>query len=161
MSNRKNNGNEICMLCGAWKEEKSLICRKCFNLWLTEWEKDEEIALVVWTFQKAKICCSSIDKRLETIRRMFSTFQTSIKEDAYKKVNQALMGIKVSDFAEMLETKRQKLWKERDGDKQFGQLKRLETCAQKLPGFVEELKTKIEEYKKEEKKEEQKKQEKE
>lgn len=146
MSNRKTNGNEICMLCGGWKEEKSLICQKCFKVWFTEWEKDEEIALIVWTFQKAEICCASIDGQLKEKERTFSQFKESIRQQAYDKVNAALRGVKVSDFSDMIEKKRQTLWKERNGDKLYGQLKRLETRAQMLPGFTKELKTKIDEY---------------
>ena len=150
MSNKKTNGNEICMLCGEWKEEKSLICRNCFKAWLAEWEKDEKVTLVVWTFQKAEICCASIEEQLEKEQRIFHEFQGIINQEAYKKVNMALMGIKVSGFSDMLERKRQKLWKERDGDKYYGRLKRLETRAKILPEFTQELKTKIEQYDKEE-----------
>jgi len=137
------------MLCGSWKEEKSLVCQKCFKAWQAEWEKSEETPIIVWTFQKAEICSASVDKELEDMKRTFSEFQANIKQEAYDKVNRALMGIRVSGFSEMLETKRQKLWKERDGDKRFGQLKRLEARAQRLPQFTLELKAKIENYEKE------------
>lgn len=151
MSNKKTNGNEICMLCGEWKEEESLICRNCFKAWRTEWEKNEEVDLVVWTFQKAETCCTSIDKQLEEMKKTFSEFQRSINQQAHDKISVALRGIKISGFPDMVETKRQKLWKERNGDKLYGQLKRLETRAQKLPEFTQELKTKIEKYEEEEK----------
>ncbi len=134
------------MLCGEWKEEKSLICRNCFKAWLAEWEKNEEFPLIVWTFQKAEICCASIDEQLKKTTGNFSEFQRSIKQQAYDKVNMALQGVRVSDFSDMLERKRQKLWKERDGDKLFGQWKRLEARAKMLPGFWQGLKTKIDKH---------------
>lgn len=152
MSNKKTNGNEICMLCGAWKEEESLICRNCFKIWLAEWEKDEKVVLIVWTFQKAEICRASIDEELKLQEKRFSEFQRSIKQQAYNKISMALKGVRVSDFSDMLERKQKKLWKERDGDKLYGQLKRSEARTQKLPGFTQELKAKIEQYDKEERK---------
>ena len=154
MSDKKTNDNEICMLCGRWKEEESLVCQKHFKEWRAEWEKDEKVAIVPWTFQKAKICCASIDKQLEKEKRTFDEFQRIIKEDAYKKVDMALMGIKVADFSDMVEIKRQKLWKEKNGDKLYGQLKRLEVQAKMLPEFTQELKSKIDKYDEEEKQEE-------
>jgi len=139
------------MLCGSWKEEKGPVCRNCFNAWRVEWEEDEKVALVVWTFQKAKTCSAGIDKQLEKKRKKFHSFQENIKQQAHSKVSIALKGVVVSDFPDMVETKRQRLWKEQDGDKLYGQLKRLETRAQKLPGFCEELKAKIDKYEKEQK----------
>lgn len=156
MSNKKTNGNEICMLCGGWKEEENLICQKCFKVWYAEWEKDEKVALVVWTFQKAKTCCTSIEKQLEEEQRAFEEFKRIIKQDAYQKINRALMGVKIAGFSDMLESKRQQLWKERNGDKLYGQFKRLEVRAQRLPGFTQELKTKIDKYEEEQQKQEQK-----
>ena len=148
MNNKKTNDNEICMLCGGWKEERSPVCQNCFKIWLEQWEKDEETPLIVWTFQKAETCCASINQELQQAKRSFDEFQRNIKQEAYDKVNRALMGIKVSDFQTMLERKRQKLWKERDGDKLYGQLKRLEVRAQRLPEFTQELRTKIDQYQK-------------
>lgn len=155
MSNRKTNDNEICLLCGKWKEEKSLVCQTCFKKWYAHWEKDEETPIIVWVFQKAETCCASIEEKLEQIRNSFDEFSESIKQEAYGNLSKALRGVKVPDFSSMLDDRRQKLWKEREGDKLYGNLKRTETRAQKLPEFVKELKDKIEQFEREQELQEQ------
>lgn len=156
-NNKKSNDDEICLLCGEWKENKSLVGRNCFKQWRKKWEKNEETSLIVWTFNKANVCCDSIVQLLEGIKKTFDEFKQKIKQDAYDQVKQALGGasISVEDFSEMLEQKKQKLWKEREGDKLYGNLKRTEARAQRLPILVQELKVKIEKFEQEQQKQEQ------
>lgn len=158
MSNNTHE-NDTCLLCEEWKEERSLVCRKCFQIWLKLWEKDRT-PLIIWVSKQAEICCKSIAGDLEKAKNTLNDFKESIKQEAYDSVMKALRGAYVphDDLSTMLETERQKVWEEKQGDKLYGHLKRTEHRAEKLPGFLKELKAKIEQYEKEQKKEQEKEQ---
>lgn len=155
MSNnhKKTNDNEICLLCGNWKEEESLVCHTCFQEWYNQWNKEEEFPyLIVWVFSRVESCCVSINEELEQAKSEFERFKKAIKQEAYKRLTRALKGAYVADFSLMLEDQKKKLWKQRDGDKLYGRLKRTEVRAQKLPELLKELGAKIEQYEEEAKK---------
>lgn len=149
MSNKNTKENE-CMLCGNWKEEKSLVCRECFQKWYKTYgaERIEENPLIKWVLEQAKICSTSIAKDLEEAKNALNNFKENINQKAYNILTKGLKGTYVphEDFSDKLGEIRQTLWNQGNGDKLYGCLKRSEYRAENLPNFVKTLETKIEQY---------------
>jgi len=136
------------MLCGKWKEEKSIVCRECFQTWLKLWQRSEAPAIIKWVVEKAKSCRSSMPAELKKAEEDLDTFKANIKKEAQNEVTRALIGVKIpeGDVSAMVETKRIKLWDAGNGDKLYGTAKRTKCRSENLQGFIGELEDKIEQY---------------
>ena len=144
------NGDEICLLCGKSKQEKNLVCYSCYKLWQDEQiasvaDKTKFVSIVEWTLKRAKTLTPVLEEDFLQAKTDLNNFKEKIKDQAYRNVRESLNGKPVEHglFLEMLRARRQKLWKEGDGNKLFGRFKYLEFRISELPLLIKDLEEKV------------------
>ena len=132
------NGNEksvnlaeICPRCGERKNEKNLICGKCHSTYVEAVGQlfvrtGEGPSIAKWLLEEIRLTYPGMKKEYQEALAMVDRLKESQrKADLDLEV---LMGEQLNDekFAEIIIARREKIWTDGNGNKYFGDMKRLE-----------------------------------
>lgn len=140
---------EICLLCGGRKQEKRSVCSNCYRNYIDAAKgcflnTGGDLPFLKWQLQQA-------EKAFPKIERVYN--ETKAAVDALRKQSSQVKGdlgktelqthLSQNEFDELVATRRKKIWEENNGNKLFGDMKRLEICVMLTPDLIKYLKDKL------------------
>lgn len=152
--NTMNNGGkpekainlaEICLLCGGKKQEKNPLCGGCHDKYVSAGEQHftetgGDLLFSEWELQQAKDVLPKVQKEYAEVKAKFDALreQVSQVEESLGKTD-LQKHLSHVQFDQLVQARGEKLWKDGNGDKIFGDMKRLEDRLRLLPELIEQL----------------------
>ena len=147
------NGNEktvnlaeICPHCGGRKNEKNLICGKCYSAYVEVAgqqfvQTGEGPSLTKWLLEETQRILPEMQEEYQ--KALNAVDQLKADQRKAESDLEGLMGKQLSDekFEEILAARRGKIWTDGNGNRCFGDTKRLENLVNHiLPELIDQLK---------------------
>lgn len=136
---------EICLLCGGKKQEKNPVCGTCRDNYVSAGQQNfietgRDLPFLGWLLQQAQNVLPKAQKEYDGVKAEVDALREQgkqVMEDLGETDLQKHLSNK--EFDQVVQARKEKLWKDNNGDKHFGDMKRLEDRLKLLPGLIEQL----------------------